>query len=185
MHAECPYYRRGRFGCECPMQGGEIITKKVGISNVHGVLESNGRIEITYYAKAGLVSIGGYLLSVLHVGWGNHFWKTIVDISHDIKVQLSKGSSYYYITMNYAVIGGGGNLVPCTWSCPASTFRSGVHVLVYVRRIRKAIKRFLRMKYMDKMLALMMGLHWRLGENSIVRFIHEDTLAEIGRLGAA
>jgi hypothetical protein len=183
------------FGCECPITDNCIINKTAVVSNHHGVLDNRIRggnvIQIAYYPKAGLISIGTHLLSVLHVGWGKHFWENIAKTPHGIKIQLSSVDDAnltrlrlnYYITMNFTMIGDGGNLVPCTWSCPASPLRWSVHISVYLRRISRAIKRFLQRKYADKMLALTMGLHVRLGAESLLRCLHGDTLAEIGRLG--
>jgi hypothetical protein len=177
----CPYYARGRFGCECPIEKG-IIHKCVWIQDYpRGVLPPSSVMQASYYPKASMLCVGGFLLSVRHVGWGKHFWQELIDIPEGILMQLwrEKTQCYYNLTMIYATRGSRGETVACTWACLACPLRQRVLLLVYLRRIQRGVKKFLASRRSSRYLAFSMGLHDRLGRNSVVGWLHRDTLTTI------
>ena len=178
---ECPYYSRGRFGCECRIEQG-IISKRVVIQNYpQGVLLPNAIMQATYYPKASLLCIDRFLLSVRHVGWGKHFWQELLDTPEGILMQLLRDDKhcFFNLVMIYATKGIRGQTVACTWACLACPLRQSVLILVYLRRIQRTVKTFLAYRRARRVLAFTMGMHARLGQNSMVGMLHQDTLATI------
>lgn len=67
---------------------------------------------------------------------------------------------------------------PSVLICPLPPI-NGKQPMVFVRRIQRAIRAFLRHKWQEKALALMMGCHPRLGGESAVPLFTEDSLRHV------
>lgn len=174
----CPFYARGRCGCECPIEGGIIHRKVVVQSPLGGILPRLASLDVVYYQRLGLLGIGGYLLGINHVGWGVHFWKELQESLVDMQIHLThaNGHCFFNLNMLYAARGSRGETVPCTWGCRVFPLRQKVLIIVYLRRIQRAVRLFIWKK---RILALCMGLHPRLGCDSLVQSLHGDALATV------
>jgi hypothetical protein len=61
----------------------------------------------------------------------------------------------------------------------AEYLHKGVSLVVHVRRAQRAIKRFLRRKWEERALIVMLATHARLGAGSVLGRLHPDVLAAI------
>jgi hypothetical protein len=180
MHL-CPYYERGRFGCECPLENRIIHLKTISPTQPAGVLAPGKVFISTFYPQASMLHVGGLLLSVNHVGWGKHFWLDMSSTAYGKLLQLTKDAKNrcFHLTFHYRVVGAHDQIVPCVWACCLFPMRQGILLKTHVRRIIKAVRGFLAVRRSQRFLALAMGLHERLGKDSLVRALHTDTLFSI------
>lgn len=175
---KCPYYARGRCGCECPIKNGYLHRKVMVPSQPRGILSPLACLDMFYYQHLGLLGVGGYLLGINHVGWGEHFWKEIEESLVDMQMHLTRVDNHCFFNLNmiHAAKGSRGEFVPCTWGCRVFPLRQRILLSVYLRRIQRAAKLFVWRK---RILALCMGLHTRLGSNSLIQNLHGDALASV------
>ncbi len=95
----CPFYARGRCGCECPIEGGIFHHKIMVPSHPHCILPPLTRLDVVYYQRLGLLSIGGYLLGIHHVGWGAHFWREMKDSLVDMHILLTMPTTIVFFIL--------------------------------------------------------------------------------------
>jgi hypothetical protein len=77
----------------------------------------------------------------------------------------------YHVILNFDVEDGRGVAY-----CRIPPVLRGVTPIVHLWRIQRAVRNFLARRYQARTLALMMGLHERLGDLSLISTLPEDVL---------
>ena len=116
----------------------------------------------SYYPKAGFFRDGRTLYDVRVYVLGWHFWHTLVHLPPGFS--LSKYTyateKMYYLTLRFE---GQGNARSGVMLMANPTLR-GVSPVVHIWRIQKAVREYLRRKkFEQRALAVMMGVHIRMG----------------------
>jgi hypothetical protein len=146
--------------CRCPVPvntGPFIINKKY-----------------TYYPKAGMISCAGQVFqttrSLADNEWGRHFFKDVLQIKdrEGMRIAVYANSQCWAIVKPDQPRGGMLRLqyvFPCI-----------MHPLYLVRKIQTWVRGALKIRRQTRRLAFVMGMHVRLGCQSVVMGLHADTL---------
>jgi hypothetical protein len=153
----------GYCRCPVPVNAGPCIINK----------------DVTYYHKAGILRIRGRVWKTVNSpsnGWGLHFFKEMLQIQdrEGIKIDvfecgnIAEASVYYARSTN----------MPNRPSCGLLRVEYGMYLrhLYLVRKIQTWVRRALKTRRQKRRLAFAMGMHARLGCQSVVMGLHSDTL---------
>jgi hypothetical protein len=158
--------------CRCPISTGMFSIR---------VLEC-GR-DVWVYPRMGLMSVHGKLLDVKHVPWGSHFWQEVLRAPYGVTrfiitkaptIPMGWGS---YIQIEFTGMDRHGGPVPCQWVCRGFGSRKGRSLLTHLHIIQKAIRRVNRVRNEHRTLAVAMGLHERLGGQSLINMLPAELMA--------
>ena len=146
--------------CRCNLNASEMI---------HGA-------DASLYPKAGCFRVGKILYSAreFYNVFGRHMWEMFIHNPAGVsqrRVYLLGRFGLY--SVKFILISGTGISLFCT-----STIH-GLLPSVHIRRIQRAIRAFLRLKFEQRALAMAMGLHERLGERAGVSGLPVDIVAKI------
>jgi hypothetical protein len=122
--------------------------------------------DATLYPKAGCFRVGRSLYNtrLFYNSFGRHFWDLFIGNPAGIcrrTVYLYSKHSIYYAALAIVQDGGVNRRVAVCF--PIDPTIGGVMPVVSVWRIQRAVRGFLRHKFNQRALAVMMGLHSRLG----------------------
>lgn len=150
---DCPYV--SITWCQCPKTG-----------MIEGV-------DATYYPSAGFLRIGRQLYNtrtLQALGEGHHFWEAVVKcqpILHAARsVYMCRHYRLYYLTLSVMFSFGSlaANGLRTGSSTPMTSWdHRRIRLTVWVWRIQRAMRAFLRRKWEARALAVAMGWHARLG----------------------
>ena len=136
--------------------------------------------DASYYPKAGCFRVNNILFNARHMDGrvGKHLWEVFIHnpIGFSKRYVYSwPGHRVYYASL--CIIDGTGV------SIPIEPTISGIAPSVHIRRIQRAMRCFLRRGFEERALALMMGLHRRLGAGGCLSEMPADVLCKV--LGCA
>jgi hypothetical protein len=131
-----------------------------------------------YYPASGLFLIENRLITAGGTAWARRFW---FDAFKSAETVLSLHAKFVdgrvLIKMTHVAKGAQpGHQIPCTWESTASLFHNGVLLVILVRRIQRAVLRYLHRLAEPKRLALAMGLDAKLGGLSYISMLPSDLL---------
>lgn len=158
---------QGAMFCRCPMKDGEFCV-----------------MDLTMYPQLGMLgSKKTGLLDVKHVPWGACFWKEALRQPYGIReINVVKAPTIpmgwgYFIQIFFTGMDRDGSPMQCSWVCRAFGGRDGRSLLAHLMIIQKAVRGFVRSRREARDLAVMMGLHARLGAKCRFSSIPEDVIA--------
>lgn len=162
----------GAMFCRCPITTGMF---SINIPECEG--------GVTMYPQMRLIKVKEELLDIKHVPWGEHFWQEVLRSPFGVtKLILTKAPTIplgggSFIHLAFTGMNRHGAPIPCSWICRGLDSRNGKPLLVNLGILQKAIKRVVRRRRAERTLAVMMGLHERLGAMSLVALLPADLLA--------
>lgn len=142
----------------------------------------------TYYPVSKLLRIDGQLFSMHSTRIGRHSLSMLVQaLSTSFSYMLADGViNRLYLSFRYSTTrsNAGGLVVeiPSRFTCGVDYLHGGVIILVHVRRVQRAARQYLRRKWEERALAVMMATHARLGLGSSLESLHSDVLATISAM---
>ena len=158
----CSPDTNGWCRCQVPVNTGPIIINK----------------NYTYYPKAGMVRVRGVVFRTARMAgneWGPHFFKDVLQINdrEGMQIAVYGGSQYCWATMEPEQPRGG------TLRLRDALFESifpHMNPLYSVCKIQTWVRGALKIRRQTRRLAFVMGMHVRLGCQSVVMSLHADTL---------
>jgi len=118
-----------------------------------------------HYPASGMFLIENKLVSLGGSAWGRRFWVDAfkaADVVLTLTMRIVDGRVLIKMT-HTSRSAQTRREIPCTWESTASLFHKGVMIVFLVRRIQRAVLRFLHRRAEPRRLALAMGLHAKLG----------------------
>ena len=150
---------------------------------------SGQTFNTTYYPGLQMVLVGHSLFhvtcpipppwrmfNVTHPELNKIWWNQIIRPPSETKpaIEFRRGGYVY----SYLVIRGASQFINLWWPLQ-STGEEETLLSVFLRRIQRAVKGFIRTRRQSKRLALAMALHPRLGSHSILQCLPTDVLVQI------
>ena len=137
--------------------------------------------DMSVYPRSGLLRHGSRLYSWRHLALSTGFWRDFIEMCPELVLHKRRidvdpvDRDYFWTIFRIDPVPGLARMVHVspTWK--------GVFPVVYVWRIQRAVKGFLRRRHEERALALAMCWHARLGAGSIMACLGEDILAVITR----
>jgi hypothetical protein len=167
MNNTCPTrYDRGYCRCRFP----------------HGVLIHASQ-DATFYPNARLCRMGTRLFKTRSFMWGYHDWITIlrglvIYVPHTIQLSRLDHARSTSFRLRWHIIHADGDLATSSVlfeDIVSPDFDDGVLVITHVRRMQRAIRRYLS----KRRLALAMAMHARLGQHSALHALSVDILRHV------
>ena len=141
--------------------------------------------DATYYPKCKLLRVKNQLFCMRSTVIGRHAMQRLVSSVGSSSFFMYISSVYnnrIYLSFTYSVMLSSGGIsmeIPSRNTCGVEYLCSGLNMLVHVRRVQRAAKRYMLKKRQERALALMMASHARLGAGSLLEGLHVDVLALI------
>ncbi len=150
---------------------------------------SGQRLNTTYYPGLQMVLVGHMLFHVTYPDdpppwrlfnvacpeWRKIWWNQIISPPSETKTEIEfRRGAYQY---SYLVIRSSSQFINLWW--PLEMTGGKTLLSVFLRRIQRAVKGFIRTRRLSKRLALVMALHPRLGSQSILLCLPIDVLVQI------
>jgi hypothetical protein len=134
----------------------------------------------TYYPRCKLLRVENQLFSLQSTRIGRHALQMLVHA-------LSSSFSYTLVSGLYNRIYLGflyrdsvtRSIGHSQFTCGVEYLHHGVMLVVHVRRVQRAARRYMRCKWEGRALAVMMASHARLGLGSTLKNLHLDALSTI------
>lgn len=162
----------GAMFCRCPISTGMFCFRAKGCDQ-----------HVCVYPRMGLMSAHGKLLDIKHVPWGGHFWQEVLRAPYGVKrFMLTKAPTIpmgwgAYIHIKFTGMDRQGYPLPCRWVCRGFGSRQGRSLLTHLHIIQKAIRRASQARREERMLAVAMGFHDRLGGQSLITMLPAELVA--------
>lgn len=140
--------------------------------------------DATFYPKSRLLRVGNQLFIMRSEFIGRHAISTLVHALNSSFSYMLVGGVYnrIYIGFQYSMtrkINGMVVNIPSRFTCGLEYLHHGVVLTVHVRRVQRAIRSFLRRKWEERAVAVMMASHKRLGLGSALGSLHSDVLPSV------
>lgn len=129
-----------------------------------------------YYPMSGLFLVNNRLVTLGGSAWGRRFWVDAIrsaDLIQSLNVRV-EGDLVLLRMTHTSTDAHARHEIPCVWESTVSLLHNQVLLLVLVKRIQRAVLRFLYRLATPKRLALAMGLHAKLGANSQLSVLPAD-----------
>ena len=140
--------------------------------------------NITIYPRLGLLgSAETGLLDMKHIPWGNCFWNEALRQPFGIrKIKIWKAPTIpmgwgNFIEFEFIGMDSDGTPMTCSWLCRAFGCRNQKSLMAHLLIIQGAVRKFVRHRREQRALAVVMGLHERLGQFSHIQTMPVDLLA--------
>ena len=157
----------GAMFCRCPVQRGVFSV-----------------MNITIYPQLGMMgSRETGLLDMKHIPWGNCFWNEALRQPFGVqRIKIWKAPTVpmgwgNYIQFEFTGMDHDGTPMACSWLCRAFGCRNQKSLMAHLLIIQGAVRTFVRRRREKRALAVVMGLHERLGQFSHIQTIPVDLLA--------
>jgi hypothetical protein len=152
----------------------------------HGVLV-HVNTDVTFCPNARLCRVGTRLFKARSFMWGYHDWITIlrglvIHVPHTIELARVEGDSRLGFRLRWHIVHAHGDRVTDSIlfeDVMFPIFEDGVLVTTHVRRMQRAIRRYLS----KRRLALAMAMHARLGQHSALQALSVDILRHVILMG--
>lgn len=135
--------------------------------------------DASFYPKSALFRQGRSLYNWRHLGVSESFWnKTLDKCKNDVRIQINIyiddiNRDWFLSILKFSFANG---LEGRFYLGPRFNV---VFPMFFIWKIQRAMRRFLRKRFEERAVAVMMCLHSRLGQVSELACLHEDTLQSV------
>lgn len=141
-------------------------------------------LNATYYPTCKLLRVENQLFCMRPTRIGRHALQMLVHAANSSFFCAPLHTSYkrVFLGFQYSVtlpVGGTFVEIPSRFTYAVGYLHNEVLLVVHVRRAQRAIRRYLRRKWEERALAVMMASHARLGAGSALEGLQADVLAMI------